>query len=412
MTETEILERRAAARIYEHDGETLVFDATVVGCEERGGGYEIRLDRTAFFPGGGGQNADAGVLHCGGEDIRVLARERGDEVVHTSERPIPVGSAVCGEVDAAPRLSRMQNHTGEHIISGLAHRLFGCENRGFHMSENGDGTVQFVTVDTDRELTEEAICDIETASNESIMKNIPVVCRFPLTDELGSIAYRSKKALTGPVRLVGIDGVDLCACCAPHFGRTGSVGALRIIDSMRYKGGMRLTAVAGMSALRDERSKLGQLALISRALSVKQQEAAEGVLRLGRELEEEHRRAAALEEALSERIVRESVTGVVFEPLFGPAARKKTAQALALRRGGIGAVFSGNDGSGYDYVVALPDGQSGLRAVGQELKRLGGGGGGSETLISGRVKAGRAEILASGILADAAVSYSDKNRQE
>ena len=119
------------------------------------------------------------------------------------------------------------------------------------------------------------------------MRNIPVVCRFPLRDELAALDYRSKKELDGPVRLVGIDGVDLCACCAPHFSRTGSVGALRITDSMRYKGGMRLTATAGMAALFDERQKFGQLALISRSLSVRQQEAAAGVARLGQELEAE-----------------------------------------------------------------------------------------------------------------------------
>ena len=253
MTEHQILRARAEARIYEQRGETLSFEATVISSEQTAGGYAAELDRTAFFPGGGGQSADTGVLRCGGEVLRVSACELDGRVVCISERRIPVGTHVTGEVDAAPRLSRMQSHTGEHIISGIAHRMFGCENRGFHMSENADGTVCFFTVDTDRELTEENIRDIETAANEAIMRNIPVVCRIPLRDELAALDYRSKKELDGPVRLVGIDGVDLCACCAPHFSRTGSVGALRIIESMRYKGGMRLTATAGMAALLDER---------------------------------------------------------------------------------------------------------------------------------------------------------------
>ena len=253
MTEQQILQARAASRIYEHDGEALLFDATVLSVEGIDGGYAIELDRTAFFPGGGGQSADTGVLCFGSTELRVSACERGGTVVCISGLPIPVGTAVTGKVDARPRLSRMQSHTGEHIISGIAHRMFGCENRGFHMSENEDGTVCFFTVDTDRELTEENIRDIETAANEAIMRNIPVVCRFPLRSELGTIVYRSKKELSGPVRLVGIESVDLCACCAPHFSRTGSVGALRITDSMRYKGGMRLTATAGMAALFDER---------------------------------------------------------------------------------------------------------------------------------------------------------------
>lgn len=397
MTEHQILRARAEARIYEQRGETLSFEATVISSEQTAGGYAAELDRTAFFPGGGGQSADTGVLRCGGEVLRVSACELDGRVVCISERRIPVGTHVTGEVDAAPRLSRMQSHTGEHIISGIAHRMFGCENRGFHMSENADGTVCFFTVDTDRELTEENIRDIETAANEAIMRNIPVVCRIPLRDELAAFDYRSKKELDGPVRLVGIDGVDLCACCAPHFSRTGSVGALRIIESMRYKGGMRLTATAGMAALLDEREKLGQLALISRALSVKQQEAAAGVERLSHELETEHGRAAELELRLSELIAAGARCGVVFERL-GPAARKRTAQALAQRFDGIGAVFSGSDDTGYDYVIAQPQGRSGLRELAAKLRTLGGGGGGSEELISGRVTASSLDIAESGLL--------------
>ena len=397
MTEHQILRARAEARIYEQRGETLSFEATVISSEQTAGGYAAELDRTAFFPGGGGQSADTGVLRCGGEVLRVSACELDGRVVCISERRIPVGTHVTGEVDAAPRLSRMQSHTGEHIISGIAHRMFGCENRGFHMSENADGTVCFFTVDTDRELTEENIRDIETAANEAIMRNIPVVCRIPLRDELAALDYRSKKELDGPVRLVGIDGVDLCACCAPHFSRTGSVGALRIIESMRYKGGMRLTATAGMAALLDEREKLGQLALISRALSVKQQEAAAWVERLSHELETEHGRAAELELRLSELIAADARCGVVFERL-GPAARKRTAQALSQRFDGIGAVFSGSDDTGYDYVIAQPRGRSGLRELAAKLRTLGGGGGGSEELISGRVTASSLDIAESGLL--------------
>lgn len=398
MTEQQILQARAASRIYEHDGEALLFDATVLSVEGIDGGYAIELDRTAFFPGGGGQSADTGVLCFGSTELRVSTCERGGTVVCISGLPIPVGTAVTGKLDARPRLSRMQSHTGEHIISGIAHRMFGCENRGFHMSENEDGTVCFFTVDTDRELTEENIRDIETAANEVIMRNIPVVCRFPLRSELGTIDYRSKKELSGPVRLVGIESVDLCACCAPHFSRTGSVGALRITDSMRYKGGMRLTATAGMAALFDERQKFGQLALISRSLSVKQQEAAAGVARLGQELEAEKNRASVLEMRLSELIAEHAHCGVVFEPSLSLAARKHTAQALARRLDGIGAVLSGSDDASYDYVIALPEGRSDLRALAQQLRTLGGGGGGSEELISGRINASRDEILASGFL--------------
>ena len=335
MTEQQILRARAEARIYEQKGETLSFEATVISSEQTAGGYAAELDRTAFFPGGGGQSADTGVLRCGGEVLRVSACELDGRAVCISERPIPVGVHVTGEVDAAPRLSRMQSHTGEHIISGIAHRMFGCENRGFHMSENADGTVCFFTVDTDRELTEENIRDIETAANEAIMRNIPVVCRIPLRDELAALDYRSKKELEGPVRLVGIEGVDLCACCAPHFSRTGSVGALRIIESMRYKGGMRLTATAGMAALLDEREKLGQLALISRALSVKQQEAAAGVERLSHELEAEHGRAAELELRRSElsRLVRGAVLSSNGSDLRRASARLRRLHSASTASG-------------------------------------------------------------------------------
>ena len=215
-------------RLYDADSHLFSFRAVVTGCEETVGGWLVTLDRTAFFPEGGGQRADTGTL--GG--ARVLdVQERGDGIFHLVSAPLPVGEPVEGRLDAGQRLRRMQNHSGEHIVSGLAHRLFGLENVGFHMGERD------MTVDLSGELTAAELEELETRANEAVRANLPVRAWFPGPEELAVLDYRSKKELTGEVRLVEIKGVDLCACCAPHVSRTGEVGLIKLLSAERHRGG-------------------------------------------------------------------------------------------------------------------------------------------------------------------------------
>ena len=217
-------------KLYDIDSHLFRFRASVLSCEERKNRWEIVLNETAFFPEGGGQPGDRGTL--GG--IEVLdTHERDGEVIHYCSGPLEVGAQVEGEIDRELRLGRMQNHSGEHILSGTAHRLYGCENVGFHMSEND------VTIDFDVELSAEDVARIETLANDVVRENLPIRICYPSKEELATLEYRSKKELTGDVRIVEIPGVDRCACCAPHVSMTGEVATNLALAAQDGKRGQR-----------------------------------------------------------------------------------------------------------------------------------------------------------------------------
>ena len=272
-------------KLYYTDSHLFDFTARVLSCEEKKGRWDIILDETAFFPEGGGQSADTGTL----SGVKVLdVQEKGDVIVHTCDGPLEVDSTADGHVDRELRLCRMQNHSGEHVFSGTAHRLYGCENVGFHM---GDGDL---TIDFDRELSEEEILRIETESNEAVRENLPIKATFPSKEELGRLEYRSKKELQGDVRIVEIPGVDRCACCAPHVSRTGEIGLIKVLNFERHRGGVRLVLACGMWAIRDYREKQNSVAEISVLLSAKRNEVAGAVQRLLQERDALKEKNAAL----------------------------------------------------------------------------------------------------------------------
>ena len=251
----------------------------------------VELDRTAFFPAGGGQSGDRGTLVPAGEPLSGDGTDPVDCIVENVEiRPQGVlhlvkntaenvkklapNTVLHAEIDRDKRFSDMQQHSGEHILSGVVCGRFGYTNVGFHLSE------QEVTVDFDGVLTENDICKVEDLVNEIIWENRPIRVFFPTEEEKTQLIYRSKKEVDGPLRLVEIEGVDLCACCAPHAERTGEVGALRIIKSEKNKGGTRLWILCGKRALLDARQKLDQNKQVSAMLSAKQSETAQAVRRL------------------------------------------------------------------------------------------------------------------------------------
>ena len=207
-------------RLYNQDSFLLEFDAAVTGCEEKNGRYLITLDRTAFFPEGGGQGADHGTL--GGVNVLDCHEVQG-EVVHTTDAPIEQGSEVRGAVDAVRRLDMMQQHSGEHIFSGIVHQLFGYDNVGFHIGSEA------VTMDFSGPLTQADIDRVERMANEVVWQNVPVVTLLPSAEELESMTYRSKKALSGEVRIVNIPGADTCACCGTLVKYTGSIGQIKVM---------------------------------------------------------------------------------------------------------------------------------------------------------------------------------------
>ena len=379
------VERMRTKRIYETDGRVFSFDAAVADCIAAPGGYALALDQTAFFPGGGGQAADEGTIN--GEPVAEVYERQG-VVWHVLPTAYPVGAAVHGEVSEALRFRRMQQHSGEHLLSGVAHSLYGCENVGFHMGET------YVTVDFDRPLTAEQIADAEKKANEAVYANVPVRCVFPSAEELAAMAYRSKLELTENVRIVLIEGYDACACCAPHVSRTGEIGLIKVLSYMNYKGGVRLTVKSGGDALADYAAKCAQTGELIAMLCAKEESIPESV----RALQEE---AARLRLALAQA-QRRQVQALVatVEPTAGNAAvfgDELSADALRFavnegvaKVGGVFAAFTPAE-TGYRYCMGSQSvNLSGF--AGTLHAALGGRGGGKPNMIQGSVPADRESI--------------------
>ncbi len=375
-------------RLYYLDSHCLRFSAVVTGCEPRGDGWALTLDRTAFFPEGGGQLADTGrIAEAAVRDVQ----EKDGEIWHYTDRPLAPGTAVEGVLDGEQRLRRMQNHSGEHIVSGWAHRLYGVDNVGFHMGADG------MTIDFNRELTGEELQRLERAANETVRADVPIRCFFPSEDELHTLDYRSKKELSGAVRLVEIEGVDLCACCAPHVSRTGEVGLIKLLDAQRHRGGVRLTLICGMDAY-DAVCRMQQsVTEVSRALSVPRERIAEGVARqLGENARQKERIAAlSLELVRLRAAAAEYVEGnhIVFDETLDEVALRELVNLLMDKCGGLAAAFSGSDKSGYRYIIGSK--HVDLRANSKAINTaISGRGGGKPEMIQGSCTADAATIRA------------------
>lgn len=373
-------------KLYYIDSHLFDFEATVLDCRETEEGWALILDKTAFFPEGGGQPADTGSI--GTVPVRDV-QERGGEILHFCGEALPVGVHLPCRVEREQRLVRMQNHSGEHIVSGLAHRLYGCENVGFHMGED------CMTIDFDRELDWQQLTEIETLANRAVRDNLPVLCSFPEGEALKSLEYRSKLELTENVRIVEIPGIDRCACCAPHVACTGEIGLIKILDAERHRGGVRLSLCCGMLALNDYRVKQENIAAISQALSAKRHETAGAVARLLTEQQKAKERIAALSMELA-RLKAEACPATegnlcVFDDVLDEVALRELVNLLMEKCGGIAAAFSGNDETGYRYIMGSR--RVDLRRCAKEINRLiDGRGGGKPQMIQGSAAAGASRI--------------------
>ena len=362
-------------KLYDRDAECLAFEATVRECYPKGDRFCVLLDRTAFFPCEGGQGADHGRIG----DASVLdALLLGDEILHITDRPLDIGTRVACTMDAVRRRRHMQIHTAEHILSGVLHAMYGATNVGFHLGDTE------VTLDLDLPLTEAEVAAAEERANIEIMANRPVRILWPRPDELSSLQYRAKLALTEGVRLVEIEGVDLCACCAPHVAKTGECGLLKVTGYMHYKGGVRLHIVAGMDALFDYRKKQDEVHAVSVALSVKEAEISFGVDRLLRTMVEDRRTLAAVRATLrTERLAaaRGKRDIVAVYPDLDAAALRPYAEEGADLCDGIALILL-PEGEGCRY--ALASRTEDCKAISTALHgTLGGRGGGKPTLTQG-----------------------------
>ena len=374
-------------KLFYEDSYIKEFQARVLSCRERNGGYQAVLTRTAFFPEGGGQSADTGFLYTKeGEEIRVTdVHEKDGVVYHHISQPVQEGTEVRGKLDFQERFSKMQQHTGEHILSGLVNRHFGYRNVGFHL-----GT-QEVTMDYNGVLTEEDLRQIEYEANEAVAENIPVKVLYPSKEELKNITYRSKIEIEGQIRIVQIPGYDSCACCAPHVKETGSVGLIKIVGAVHYKGGMRVSILCGFRALEDYRMKERNVTEISNLLSAKQEDTAHAVEHLGQKNKalQERYVALCLENIRKNADPEENI--FLFEEELDPGARRDFVNKGMEMTRGLAGVFVGTDDSGYQYVLGSrrPD----IQETGKKLNaRFQGKGGGRPPMIQGSLKGNEQEI--------------------
>lgn len=372
-------------KLYYSDGHLSRFTARVTSCEKEDGTWAVKLDRSAFFPGGGGQEADEGVL----SDMKLLGlREEGEDIVHLTPAPLEPGALVEGRIDWPLRFSRMQGHSGEHILSGTVHRLFGYDNVGFHMGEEA------ITIDFSGELSREDLSRAELEANRAIWRDVPVRTLLPTPGELAAMDYRSKKELTGQVRIVEIEGVDLCACCAPHVSHSGEVGLLKIIDSMRHRGGTRMTLLCGEAALLDYEALHENNAAVSAALSAKRLETGGAIARVMAEQEERRAELTKLKRELLQlkaAALRPTEGSIcIFESDIDMITLRELVNAGSELAGKVCAGFAGTDGD-YKYIIGsrtVP-----LRARAKEINAaIDGRGGGSDAMIQGTSRARREDI--------------------
>ena len=373
-------------KLYDTDSYVKEFTAKVISCEVDGNLWLTVLDRTAFFPEAGGQESDKGFIN----DIPVDDVQIKDSVIyHRMLQPVEAGSEVQCRLDWNRRFFNMQNHTGEHVFSGIAHKMFGCENVGFHLGS------EEVTVDFDIELDEVQIDAIEFMANRAVYNNLPVTVEYPDSDKLSTLEYRSKLELTEDVRIVTIKDIDVCACCAPHVASTGEIGLIKVMSFMRHRGGVRIFMKCGEYAVKDAISKQKNLSKIAVALCAKPNETAATFEKFYNDHNELKQKFSMLKKELSQLKAKniEDTDGNIV--LFEDGADMNSLRAIVLdgmkHAGGVCAGFSGDDEKGYTYVIASQS--VALRAKSKEINTsLNGKGGGSDEMIQGSVKATREEI--------------------
>lgn len=373
-------------KLYYEDSHLHTFTAKVTGCEPVKGGFSVTLDATAFYPEGGGQACDTGLL--GG--VRVLsATEENGQVLHLCDGPLTVGAEVTGTVDWDRRFDLMQQHSGEHMVSGIIHRRYGHHNVGFHMGKD------VITIDFDGPIPTEDLPAIEAEVNRAIWADIPFRCWYPEAEELARLPYRSKKALQMPVRLVDIPGVDLCACCGTQVQRSGEVGLVKLLSCVKFHEGVRIEMVCGERAFRLLNTSFEQNKLVSQAFSAKPEVTGQAAQRMNEALAAEKFLATGLQKrlfaVLADRYSGEDFA-LHFEENLSFSAIRELADAMA-NTCTIAAVLSGSDEDGYGICIIsrTRDTRVPGRAAAEALN---GRGGGKPEAFQGSLRATRQEIEA------------------
>lgn len=377
-------------KLYENDSYIKEFTATVVSCEEKDDAYFIVLDKTAFFPEGGGQDADKGKI---GEADLLDVQIKNDIIYHKVNKSFNENEEVTCTLDWETRFSRMQNHTGEHIVSGVIHRLFGYNNVGFHMNDT------LITLDVDGPLTEEDIKAVEIQSNKAIYGNRRITAIYPTAEELPDYDYRSKLDITDGVRLIEIEDTDLCACCAPHVANTGEIGIIKILSFIPYKKGTRIEMICGLLALNDYANLHSMNKTMMGMFSAKRMEIVPAVERIQSEvadLKAENKRLVGelaslkMEKYTSDNKACVFIDGVSYDEL-------RSCSNELIEEFEYCYLFSSTDENNYIYVVSSKE--NNVRELVQNLnKAFNGKGGGRDTYAQGKIVAESKDEIKSFVL--------------
>ena len=377
MTETK--------RLFYEDVYKKEFTATVLECREAKKGFRIILDESAFYPEGGGQPSDTGVL---GDVMVTEVHEKDGELLHYTDRPLEPGTKVEGKINWERRFDLMQQHSGEHMVSGLIHEAYGYDNVGFHMGSD------VITIDFNGMLNEEQMAEIETKVNKKIWENSAVEITYPTAEELEQLPYRSKKELTGQVRIVRFPGADLCACCGTHVSYTGEIGMVKLLSVVKFREGVRMEMLCGKRALDYLNVVNEQNHKVSVQLSAKADKTSEAVERLQGENFRLRGQVARFEEEMfaSEATKWDGAGNVlIFKEGMEADSVRKLADAVMNTCKGRCAVFSLNSDGSYKYAIGEIDGD--LRRFTKEINgALNGRGGGKPFFVQGSVQAGEEEI--------------------
>lgn len=374
-------------KLYDLDAYATEFDAVVAFCEKiEENKYAVILDETLFFPEEGGQSPDKGTIN----GISVLDVQIAKDVVtHTLEQPVQVGDKVHGIIDWKHRFSNMQQHSGEHIFSGLVHKRFGYDNVGFHLSDN------IVTMDFNGVLTSDDVAEIEYAVNEVIIKNLLVEVSFPSKEELAALDYRSKIEIEGQVRIVTIPGVDVCACCAPHVKRTGEIGMLKVMTLQNYKGGVRISILCGFRALEAFREKSAVVNAISNTLTSNQEMLPDLVEKMKKSNQDlKYQLAEAKQKLIAVKMAEipaEQEHVFLFENGLETPVVRNAVNELVASHTGVCGIFVGSDEEGYNFIIG--SGSRDCKEIAALLhEKVNARGGGSPQMIQGSVMA-KEEVL-------------------
>lgn len=382
-------------KLYDIDAYATSFEAKVLSCVKQevvnthgdpGVIYDVILDQTLFFPEEGGQTSDKGTL--GGAEV-FYVQIKGDVITHILTEPLEEGAIVKGEIDWQHRFYNMQQHSGEHLFSGLAYKKYGYRNVGFHLSN------QIVTMDFDGVFTEEQLLEMEWAINEAIVANVEIKTSYPAKEELENLEYRSKIEIDGPIRIVEIDGYDMCACCAPHVHRTGEIGIFKIQSVQNYKGGVRISFLCGFRALEEYRKKSQIISELSGILTTNQDLLAENVSKLKAQTQSLKSQLVNAKQIIMEKKIEGIPTAqkdvLLFETGLDTSVMRNIVNKLVEIHAGLCGVFVGSDAEGYHYIIGSKTIDCREPAAKMRIE-LGAKGGGSARMIQGSVQASEKQI--------------------